>query len=260
MDARTLFVKNLPENTTEEEIKSLSADIQACRIKESKKAAKSKNKKLGKRFVFAYLEFASQEIAEKNYKELQHKKIRDKEIIVDYIGDKSSYTKQEVKQEKAKVKDLKRLHIGGFDKTASEQDLKKLFSGFTEFVMPVKKETKLNMGFAFVAFSSEAEAKKALDATNGKDFSGRKLNVDHAFERREQKPKEDKKQQAVAKKVEEPANKKAKNEKGQAVVAKKEEPKKVDVAAKAANGKKAEVKVVAEQKNGKRKMEEGEFV
>jgi len=78
---------------------------------------------------------------------LQHKKIRDKEIVVDYVGEKSSYTKKEEKQEqKPKVKDTKRLHIGGFDKTATEQDLKKLFTGFVEFNMPIKKDTKLNMG------------------------------------------------------------------------------------------------------------------
>jgi RNA recognition motif-containing protein len=81
---------------------------------------------------------------------LQHKKIRDKEIVVDYVGEKSSYTKKEEKQEqKPKVKDTKRLHIGGFDKTATEQDLKKLFTGFIEFNMPIKKDTKLNMGYGF---------------------------------------------------------------------------------------------------------------
>jgi len=96
---------------------------------------------------FAYAEFASEEICVKNYKALQHKKIRDKEIVVDYVGEKSSYTKKEEKQEqKPKVKDTKRLHIGGFDKTATEQDLKKLFTGFVEFNMPIKKDTKLNMG------------------------------------------------------------------------------------------------------------------
>ena len=49
MDNRTLFIKNLPEKTTEEEIKSLSADIEACRIKESKKP-NGKNKAKGKHF------------------------------------------------------------------------------------------------------------------------------------------------------------------------------------------------------------------
>lgn len=84
----------------------------------------------------------------KNYKEMQNKKIRDKEIIVDYVDERSSYTKKELKKEQTpKAKDLKRLHIGGFDKTANEKDLKKLFNGFSDFAMPIsKKDGKLNMG------------------------------------------------------------------------------------------------------------------
>ncbi len=93
------------------------------------------------------MEFVDEETTIKNFKELQHKKIRNKEIVVDYVDERSAYTKKELKQQKEKVKDLKRLHIGGFDKTATEQDLKKLFTGFTEFSLPVKKDTKLNMGF-----------------------------------------------------------------------------------------------------------------
>ena len=273
-----MFVKNLPENTTEEELKSLSPDIENVRIKKSHGKLNKKNEKKGKQFVFAFLEFASEELANKNYKELQHKKIRDKEFVVDFIGEKSAYVKKESekKDNKPKEKDLKRLHIGGFDKSATEADLKKLYSGFTEFSMPIKKDTKLNMGFAFVAFSNEQDAKKALDATNGKDFNGRKLNVDYAFQRdpKVEKKKEVAKKEKAAAAAEQPANKKVKNEQGQAkaatavaavaataAVAKagKNAPAAVaPVAAKvAANGKDAK-KQDTKQVNGKRKLEEEE--
>ena len=95
---------------------------------------------------FAYLEFATEDICTKNHKQLQNKKIRDKEIMVDFVGERSGYTKKEKDYHVAKEKDLKRLHIGGMDKTTSEADLKKLFPGCTLFTMPIKKETKLNMG------------------------------------------------------------------------------------------------------------------
>ena len=46
LDARTLFVKNIPDDVTEEELKALSADIQNVRIKENlKRNNKKKNKK-----------------------------------------------------------------------------------------------------------------------------------------------------------------------------------------------------------------------
>ncbi len=108
---------------------------------------------------FAYIEFADLEATTKNYKEMQNKKIRDKEIIVDYVDERSSYTKKELKKEQTpKEKDLKRLHIGGFDKTATEKDLKKLFNGCSNFTLPIsKKDSKLNMGsvknFNFKSFT-----------------------------------------------------------------------------------------------------------
>jgi RNA recognition motif-containing protein len=96
-DSRTLFVKNLPPNTTEEELKALSADITELRIKAAKKP-NGKNKALGKAFQFAYLEFKDDATCVANYKSLQHKKIRDKEIVVDYVDARSAYTKKEEKK------------------------------------------------------------------------------------------------------------------------------------------------------------------
>jgi RNA recognition motif-containing protein len=45
LDNRTLFVKNLPADVTEEEIKSLSPDIDSIRLKEAKLPKTKKNKK-----------------------------------------------------------------------------------------------------------------------------------------------------------------------------------------------------------------------
>jgi RNA recognition motif-containing protein len=102
-------------------------------------------------FSFAYLEFATPQLADKYYKELQNKKIRNKEIVIDYVDERSSYVKSEEKENKKKEaanreQDLKRLHVSGFDKTATEADLKKIFNGFTEFTLPLKKTSKLNIG------------------------------------------------------------------------------------------------------------------
>lgn len=43
---------------------------------------------------FAYVEFASEALADKNFKVLQGAKINDNEIVVDYVGEKSSYRPQ----------------------------------------------------------------------------------------------------------------------------------------------------------------------
>merc|ERR1719223_738937 len=239
-DSRTLFVKNLPENTTEEELKALSADITALRIKAAKKP-NGKNKALGKAFEFAYLEFKDDATCVSNFKSLQHKKIREKEIVVDYVDDRSAYTKKEEKKTAEKVKDMKRLHVGGFDKTASEADLKKLFSGCAEFTLPIKKDTKLNMGFAFVTYANEEAATKSLKAIDGKDFNGKKLSVANAFVRPE---KVEKKIAAKKEAAAEPAAKKQKGENGAVAKA---DAKKAAVAAVATPAKKETLKRKAEE-------------
>lgn len=142
-------------------------------------------------------------MAEKNFGKLKEAKVRGKAIIVDYVGDKSAYVKksQEKKAQESekREKDLKRLHLGGFDKATKEDELKKLLTAaagsLLEFTMPTKKDkasptTFLNMGFAFAGFASEADAKKALDAINGKVINGRTLKADYAFQRTEAQKKQ----------------------------------------------------------------------
>lgn len=232
---RTLFVKNLPKDITEAKLKELSSDIVEVRLKESKGKVNQKNIKKGRVMRFAYLVFSSVEKAEKAFNELQHKKLGDKEIIVDYCGAKSTYTKKEqpAKEQAPKVKDLKRLHVNGFSKTTKEDEIKKLFSNYVEFNF-IKRKDGESLGFAFVSFSSEADAKKALEATNGKDVAGKKINVDYAFE----KPKSNEK--AV-----QPAAKKQKDANGNQVAVKKDTTvKKADdkkPAAQASQAKKAQV-------------------
>lgn len=141
MDEHTLFVKNLPSNISEAELKELSSDIKSVRIKQSRRLNGKKNK--GKAHSFAYLVFENKELTEKNYKQLQNKKLKSgKEIIIDFVGEKSSYVKKEDKN-----KDLKRLHVSGFDKTSTKEDeLKKQFPTSIQFIMPAKKNNKTSMG------------------------------------------------------------------------------------------------------------------
>ena len=91
--------------------------------------------------------FATVELCEKNYKELQHKKLKERTIYVDYAGEKSTYVKKDKpdKNTGEKPKDLKRLHISGFDKDVKEDQIKVLFSNFSNFTLPVKHDGSGNM-------------------------------------------------------------------------------------------------------------------
>jgi hypothetical protein len=52
-------------------------------------------------FRYAYVVYESVAVCEKNYVELQNKKLKERTIFVDYAGDKSSYVKKEKSEKSA---------------------------------------------------------------------------------------------------------------------------------------------------------------
>jgi RNA recognition motif-containing protein len=76
-----------------------------------------------------------------------------------------------------------RLYVGNLSFSASEEDLKKLFSEAGE-VQSVKIVTDVYSGrprgFGFVEMASPADAEKAISQLNGKTFMDRTLTVNEA--------------------------------------------------------------------------------
>ena len=76
-----------------------------------------------------------------------------------------------------------KLFIGNLDYTVTSEELKKIFSEFgnvVDAVVITDRETRRSRGFGFVEFGSEEEAKKAIEAMNGKPVNGRNINVNEA--------------------------------------------------------------------------------
>ena len=74
----------------------------------------------------------------------------------------------------------KKLYVGNLSYNITESGLTDLFSsyGSVETAKIVSdRETGRSKGFAFVEMSSETEAQAAIDGLNGKDQSGRAMNV-----------------------------------------------------------------------------------
>ena len=70
-----------------------------------------------------------------------------------------------------------RLYVGNLKYAVTKEELETLFSSHGT----VKEVTVIEgKGFGFVEMSSPAEAEKAKDALNGKDFEGRTLRIDIA--------------------------------------------------------------------------------
>ncbi|MBM3257106.1 MAG: RNA-binding protein [Candidatus Liptonbacteria bacterium] len=77
----------------------------------------------------------------------------------------------------------KRLYVGGLPYSTTQDELKDAFAqaGTVESASIITdKMSGRSKGFGFVEMSTDAEAQKAIEMWNGKDFGGRKLTVNEA--------------------------------------------------------------------------------
>ena len=77
-----------------------------------------------------------------------------------------------------------KLYVGNLNFTTTEDALKTAFSAngrsVKEVAIPSDRETGRPRGFAFVTMGSDADAKAAIVALDGKDLDGRSLKVNEA--------------------------------------------------------------------------------
>ena len=76
-----------------------------------------------------------------------------------------------------------KLYVGNMSFDSSEAELRKAFEAHGKVdsvTIIMDRDTGRPKGFGFVEMSDEAEAKKAIESMNGKDFMGRTLNVNEA--------------------------------------------------------------------------------
>ena len=82
---------------------------------------------------------------------------------------------------------VQKIYIGNLPFSASEEDVRELFAAHGEVIscdLPVERDSGRPRGFGFVEMA-DADAAKAIEALNGRDFGGRALRVNEA------RPRED---------------------------------------------------------------------
>lgn len=80
----------------------------------------------------------------------------------------------------------KKLYVGNLNFNLTDHELEDAFSGFGEIVSASVVRDRYDnrsKGFGFVEFAQEADAQKAREAMDGKEFNGRTLRVDEAKDR-----------------------------------------------------------------------------
>lgn len=76
-----------------------------------------------------------------------------------------------------------KLYIGNLSFNTNDDGLRAAFGAFgtlTDVYIANDRETGRPRGFAFVTFSTEAEAQAAIEKMNGADLDGRALTVNEA--------------------------------------------------------------------------------
>lgn len=80
----------------------------------------------------------------------------------------------------------KKLYVGNMNYSTDESSLKQLFSSYGNVISAkviIDRMTGKSKGFGFVEIENDDDAKKAIDALNGKEFMGRTLRVNEAMEK-----------------------------------------------------------------------------
>ena len=81
---------------------------------------------------------------------------------------------------------MKKLYIGNLPWSATEADLRELFTPFGEVLSAAvitDRDTGRSRGFGFVEMDQDAAA-KAIAELDGRDYSGRALRVNEAQDKR----------------------------------------------------------------------------
>ena len=89
-------------------------------------------------------------------------------------------------QEERRLHIRSKLFIGNLALKTTKEDLQKLMEGVgpvTDCFLPSDRATGQPRGFAFVTFSTDADAALAIERFNGFDLDGRALRVNVAEER-----------------------------------------------------------------------------
>jgi RNA recognition motif-containing protein len=83
---------------------------------------------------------------------------------------------------------VKNIFVGNLSFNSSEEAVRGLFENFgtvDRVSIITDRDTGRSRGFAFVEMANDDEAERAINALNGTDFGGRKINVNEARPREE---------------------------------------------------------------------------
>ncbi|OVA15873.1 RNA recognition motif domain [Macleaya cordata] len=174
-----VFVKNLSESTTDDELKEIFGEYGPITSAVVMRDGDGKSK------CFGFVNFENPDDAAKSVEALNGKKVDDKEW---YVGKAQKKSEREVELKGRFDQTMKEtvdkfqgvnLYVKNLDDSIGDDKLKELFSEFGTITSckVMRDPSGISRGSGFVAFSSSEEANRALTEMNGKMIASKPLYV-----------------------------------------------------------------------------------
>eukprot|EP00258_Populus_trichocarpa_P001840 XP_002301171.2 polyadenylate-binding protein 2 [Populus trichocarpa] len=183
-----IYVKNLAESTTDEDLKSIFEEHGAITSAVVMRDADGKSK------CFGFVNFENVDDAAKAVEALNGKKFDDKEW---YVGKAQKKSERELELKGRFEQSLEsvekyqavNLYIKNLDDSVNDEKLKELFSDFGTITSckVMHDPSGISRGSGFVAFSTPEEASRALAELNGKMVVSKPLYVAPAQRKEERR-------------------------------------------------------------------------
>ncbi|XP_044142527.1 ELAV-like protein 2 isoform X5 [Bufo gargarizans] len=158
-DSKTnLIVNYLPQNMTQEELKSLFGsigEIESCKL--------VRDKITGQSLGYGFVNYIDPKDAEKAINTLNGLRLQTKTIKVSYARPSS-----------ASIRDAN-LYVSGLPKTMTQKELEQLFSQYGRIITSrilVDQVTGVSRGVGFIRFDKRIEAEEAIKGLNGQKPPG----------------------------------------------------------------------------------------
>ncbi|XP_052779086.1 nucleolin-like [Mya arenaria] len=166
-DSKTLFVKNLKETVTEDQLREFFTGETITEIRLPKKRD-------GLCKGFGYVVFDTEETLERMMKEKQNQELDGETVFLDYTDQKSQHAGGGGKSKE--FGPSKVLFVRNLAFQVTEDELKEIFDGCKACRIP-PNEYGQSKGFGFVEFETQETAEKAKADKDGLEIHGREVQL-----------------------------------------------------------------------------------
>lgn len=130
---------------------------------------------------YGYIQFASQEVADKAIEKVNGKMLYGKKV---YVG---SFVPRRDRLAEAQTKKFTNVFIKNLDEKVDDEDLKKIFApyGVIKSAIVMKDDQNKSKGFGFVNFEKPEEAEEAVGKLNDTEVDGKTVFVGRAQKKSE---------------------------------------------------------------------------